>query len=378
MGPKKHYSLYCMIPIIAAVIFFIPNGHAMDLDFSGQLSTWFNEAEMDDRWETVAGLRYIPQVTLAKSLTDNILFDIELSANGFAAFSTLDETDDADLDLYRFKIRFATDKMETRIGLQKINFGPALLLRSLQWFDRVDPRDPQRLTDGVYGLRFKYTALNNANYWVWILLDNEDIKGLEFLPSDSEKPEFGARIQHPVPYGEVAATFHTRQIDLSPYYLKDATENRYALDGRWDNIVGFWFEAVLQEQGVDLLPFQWVKFLTLGMDYTFGIGSGLYILGEHLIITTSQDKWKWEDDIQFSAVHVSYPIGFFDSLSAICYYNWDKNQWTPYLSWTRTTDKLDITFSFFKYTESEQNLLGLNRGIENMGSGGQILLIYHY
>ncbi len=58
----------------------------------------------------------------------------------------------------------------------------------------------------------------------------------------------------------MAAAFHTRKVDLSPYHLKDATENRYALDGRWDKFIGFWFEAVLQEQGVDVLPFKWVKF----------------------------------------------------------------------------------------------------------------------
>ncbi len=89
------------------------------------------------------------------------------------------------------------------------------------------------------------------------------------------------------------------------------------------------------------------QILTLGTDYTFGIGSGLYVLGEHLMMTTSQKKWEWEDNVQLSAVHVNYPIGFFDSLSTICYYNWDENQWAPYLSWTKTLDTLDITVSLF-------------------------------
>ena len=96
------------------------------------------------------------------------------------------------------------------------------------------------------------------------------------------------------------------------------------------------------------------------------------------MITTSQKKWEWEDNVQFSAVHVSYPIGFFDSLSTICYYNWDENQWAPYLNWTRTLDTLDITASLFKYLETEQTPLGLNRETENMGSGGQVLLVYHH
>jgi len=353
---------------------------AMDWGFGGQLSAWVNEAEVDGHWENNSGIRYIPQFTLSRQISDDLLFDVELSLNGYVSYDSLDASDNSDLDLYRFKIRMATAKMEARLGLQKISFGPALLLRSLKWFDRLDPRDPQKLTDGVYGFRYKYSALNNAGYWVWILMKNDDLKGLEFLPSDGEKPEIGGRIQYPVPYGEIAATFHTRKVDLSPYHLSDTTENRYALDGRWDRIVGFWFEAVLQDQGIDFLPYNWVKFTTLGMDYTFGVGNGLYMLGEHLVISLSEDKWKWRNNYNFSALHINYPLGFFDALSAICYYSWDENDIAPYVSWTRALDALDITISCFKYPETGENLLGMSRESDSVGrgTGAQVLFIYHH
>ena len=377
---SSHFPIPIIIiaPLIITALCMVQHAHAMNCELAGQLSAWVNEAEADDNWENNSGIRYIPQLTLSRQFSEDLLFDVELSLNGYLSYDTRDTSDNSDVELYRFKIRLATPKLEARLGLQKISFGPALLLRSLQWFDRLDPRDPQKLTDGVYGFRLKYSTLNNANYWFWILKDNDDLKGLEFLPSDSGPPEVGGRIQYPVPHGEVAATFHTRKVNLTPYALPDATENRYALDGRWDKIIGFWFETVLQEQRIDIFPFTWVKFTTVGMDYTVGVGNGLYVLAEHLVTSLSQNKWEWRNCYNFSAIHLRYPIGFFDAVSVICYYNWDEEKPASYASWSRTLDKFDITISLFKYPETARSLLGINRDDTVRGSGGEVLFIYHH
>jgi len=41
------------------------------------------------------------------------------------------------LIIYRGWIRYSGSQFEARVGLQKINFGPAQLLRSLKWFARL-------------------------------------------------------------------------------------------------------------------------------------------------------------------------------------------------------------------------------------------------
>ncbi|GAI27146.1 unnamed protein product, partial [marine sediment metagenome] len=58
------------------------------------------------------------------------------------------------------------------------------------WFDRIDPRDPLQLTDGVYGLLLRQYFLNNANIWVWGLYGNDDLRGWEYLPSEAKSVEF--------------------------------------------------------------------------------------------------------------------------------------------------------------------------------------------
>lgn len=139
--------------------------------------------------------------------------------------------------------------MEVRLGLQKINFGSANMLRPLMWFDQLDPRDPLQLTDGVWGLLGRYYFLNNANLWVWGLYGNNQQKMWETGNTYSGFPELGGRFQTPVPRGELAFTYHYRKADLSEHSLlsnqpTSVGENRVGIDGKWDLGVGLWFEAV--------------------------------------------------------------------------------------------------------------------------------------
>ena len=67
-------------------------------------------------------------------------------------------------------------------------------------------------------------------------------------------------------------------------------ENRLALDGKWDIGVGFWFEGALIHQSTELLPLNYQRMLTLGVDYTFGLGNGLHVLSEHFISDASKKK----------------------------------------------------------------------------------------
>lgn len=354
------------------------NHYKLQYDFTGQLSGWTNETRNRGTWRNISGLRYIPQLSLKLPLTDDMFLDTEISFNGYLANDTEDQIEDSDLELYRLKFRFATAQSETRIGLQKINFGPALLLRPLRWFDRLDPRDPLQLTDGVYGLRMKYDALNNTNMWFWILYGNEKIKGYEIMPTTAGKPEFGGRVQIPVPRGEVAATLHTRRVDGALLNTTVFTENRYALDGRWDIGIGIWFESVLQHQRTSILPYEWQTMITIGADYTFGIGNGLHVLGEHMAAATSDQAFQWDEGLQVSALSFNYSIGLFDNLVAFCYYVWDRKDYYPYLGWQRTYDNLILRFNLFHYPQSSSGGTSFDQTALGSGYGGELMVIYNH
>jgi hypothetical protein len=360
------------------IVSFPAETFALEHSILGQLSGWSSESRGGDTRNNNTGLRYIPRVILTQQLSDEYFIDTEISLNGYLSTGTARGESDSKLKLYRLKFRFATPQTEIRIGLQKINFGPAQLLRPLRMFDSVDPRDPLQLTGGVYGLRFKYNALNNSNIWLWGLYGNEDTKGVEMLETSSGTPEFGGRIQYPALKGEIAATFHTRSADAGILGGDDFKENRFALDGRWDMAVGFWFESVLQQQKTARVPYEWSKTATLGMDYTFGIGNGIYVLGEHMSAISSEKPAGNDDDMQFSAMSMNYPIGYFDNLMTIAYYSWEDEKYYHYVGWQRIYDNLMFNFSVFKYPE---NITGQGMpGQTDMmsGLGGQIMIIFNH
>lgn len=344
----------------------------------GQLSGWGIVVDNSQTNSSSVGLRYIPGIFWGIMVNNESTLDLEFSGNIFTSFSLnhFDQfAENAKLKPYRWWIRYATPHTESRLGLQKINFGPALILRSLRWFDRLDLRDPLQMTDGVYALRFKYDFLNNTNIWVWGLYGNEKTKGYETLPTTPKKPEFGGRFQLPVPYGEFATTFHTRNVD-SVYFKYD--ESRIAFDGRWDVVLGFWFESVLQHNKSDFLPFEWNKMITLGSDYTIGIGNGLHILVEHMSTVASKKIFRKGENIQVSAFYMSYPIGFFDNVMAIGYYSWKDRKYYQYFGWQRTYDNLIFNVSLFHYPQSGENSVSNDKNSLGSGYGTQIMFIFNH
>jgi hypothetical protein len=367
-----------MLMVLGGMLLLAMPLNALDTDIRGQFSGWTVQSKDRGDWLNITGARYLPQLTLSQMLTDTTFIDAELSLNGFLAHESEDLEFDRDLELYRLKLRLATPQTETRLGLQKINFGPAYLLRSLQWFDRLDPRDPQHLTDGVYALRFKYNTLTNASLWAWGLYGNDDPKGYERLPSVDDTPEFGGRVQYPLFDGELAATVHTRRVDASSLKASDFREYRIALDGRWEVTLGFWFESVLQYQDTDLIPSDWTRFTTLGADYTIGIGNGVHVLAEHFAAVSAEEPFGWDDDAQLSAISVEYPLGLFDTFTAIGSYAWETHEYSQYLSWQRSYDTWTLNISAFRYPDSDADLADAGRQAVGARYGGQIMVIYYH
>lgn len=358
-------------------------------DFEGQASGWtlFNDNSLD---ETQVGLRYIGTYSYMVNLDKTKFIDTELAFNAFAngSFEKNDAFyDNGKIKPYRLWLRFSGSQFEVRAGLQKINFGSALLLRPLMWFDRIDPRDPLGLTDGVYGLLMRQYFVNNTNLWFWVLYGNDKTRGWEVLPSDDKVPEYGGRLQLPIGKGEIAFTYHHREAKAP--VADNVIENRFAIDGKWDAYIGLWFEAALTHQGeelgninlgdVTIPPLKNRKFVTIGADYTFNVGNGLHVLGEHLYLSLSEEILSAEEKINFSAITANYSLGLLDQLLAIVYYDWDNKDTFRYLSWRRMYDNWSFFTNFF-WNSGQSNLLSFqsNSDFSNTGKGLQLMVVYNH
>ena len=339
------------------------------------------------------GARYIPQVNLDFTSPDNAGFGLEASANvsGSAGFRLADSLHtEYQLKPYRLWARYTSNHVELRLGLQKINFGSANMLRPLMWFDQVDPRDPLQLTDGVWAFMGRYYFMNNANLWFWALYGNEGPKTWETGPTTKETAEYGGRVQVPLPGGEAGLSFHHRKTDQFlllpslPYSVVPAAmhagipENRYGFDARLDVEVGLWLEASWINKRHDLGVLTNQQNFVLGADYTFGIGNGVNISAEHLLMSFDKTPFAMQNKTHFTAVSANYPLGLFDQLGCIVYYDWTNNHAYSFASWQHQFRR--VTMYLMAFANPERFQLPQQNEASQLffGKGVQLMFVYHH
>ena len=355
--------------------------------WNGQLSGWLT-GNQGKSLISQGGFRYIPDVFIEKTLNSHLLCDAVISLNTFATgnFKGWENPSiEGKLKPYRLWARLAGNQFEARIGLQKINFGTAVLFRPLMWFDRIDPRDPLKLTDGIYGFLLRYYFQNNTNFWLWGLYNNNDLKGWEKAPTEDNGIEFGGRFQKPIFTGEAGISYHHRRVDFSQVpYLSSVLnnnlvdENRFALDGKWDVEIGLWFEGTIIQRDTDIPFMKYQRMWTIGADYTFNIGNGLNVLNEFFSSESSAEIFGEGDGTQFIGSTVNYPINLFDHLSGIYFYDWTNRDNYLWLNWQRTYDNWILyLIGFFN---PEIVLLNQTRTGSNAfsGNGFQIMVVFNH
>jgi hypothetical protein len=338
------------------------------------------------QWQT--GARFIPSVSIGKQWKNNLKFDSEFSFNSYLDYHFTGWNKDGKwtgITPYRLWLRLSTDRFELRAGLQKINFGSASMLRPLMWFDRMDPRDPLQITSGVYGLLGRYYFQKNANLWLWILWKNNKTKGWETIPSLSKIPESGGRIQLPVPKGEAAISYHHRTADLrgliNPVNIHGATsypEDRLGLDGKWDLGIGLWTEYSLIRSKLDTSYFEpWTKLFTIGIDYTFSIGNGLYMACELFRYSNAAKVFDSGIYKTISSLNVNYSFGI-SKLGTILYFDLSEKSWYRFINLQRQSD--NWTFYLFLFWNPDKIAI-YNLAAENnmfAGKGIQFMTVYNF
>lgn len=355
------------------------------LTVSGQFSSWglYNHG-MDE--PLFSGARYIPALNYSIMHTNNRQIDFEGSANilGTMGIEPFDKmSTNGSIQPYRLWARYSGSQIEIRVGLQKINFGSATLLRPLMWFDQLDPRDPLQLTNGVWGALGRYYFLNNSNIWLWGLYGNKKNRPWDADQTNAQYPEFGGRFQSPVPKGEVALSFHHRVINLhdivvTDHYSPAIDENRIGLDGKWDFGVGLWFEGTYVNKSTEVGKYPNMEIINVGADNTFAIGNGLNVVFEQLLFSFDQRAFSFSNPVSYSGLSLSYPISLIDNLSFISYFDWTSKSAYNFVNLKRQFNKLTFYFMAFWNPKNYQLPQQLNSGNYYSGRGIQLMLVYNH
>ncbi len=352
------------------------------IDFDGQTIGLTNYSFNNDL-NVFLGIRYLPELTYKINIDTFKTFDIETSANIYGAvlFHPFDTAQiEGQIQPYRVWMRYATKQLELRLGLQKIDFGSATLIRPIQWFNQIDPRDPLGLTNGVYAFRSRYYFKNNANLWFWVLYGNHKPRGFDVLKSNWKFPELGGRFQYPIPKGEVGLSYHYRTsstADLPIFPIeKKIAENRIGIDAKWDLKIGLWIESSFIHQSKNIGVFTNQALFNLGVDYTFGLGNGLYVAAEHLTLTIDEKAFAFKNRNDISALLVSYPFGLFDNVQTIFYFNWLSKDLTFFVNYEHQFKKIVAYFMAY-YNPINQTQFQQNDLVNQFQGWGLRLMIVH-
>jgi hypothetical protein len=385
---KRLVKLFITV-VIFTYLFTHPSiaGQQDSISHQGIVNIW-GGYNPDIRNSLCFGGRFIPQLNYRFKSKGDLLFDFEgsVNLNGSLAIHPFDSVSgESAIRAYRAWARLSGQQFEIRMGLQKINFGSASMLRPLMWFDQIDPRDPLQLTNGVWAILGRYYFLNNTNIWIWGLLGNKGPKTWENGTTDPSAPEFGGRIQSPLMKGEAALSYHFRKAGhnlpgLSSAERNPIPEHRIGIDGKWDAGAGLWFEAAwLHQNGNPVMPdLNNQEMFCLGTDYTFALGNGLNAVLEQLFYSIDSSPFAFENRISLSALSLSYPVGLNSHFTAILYRDWKSPGQYTFVSWQRKVDH--FSFYLMGFLNPKNYYLPQQRTANPVfaGKGFHLMLVYNY
>ena len=171
-----------------------------------------------------------------------------------------------------------------------------------------------------------------------------------------------------------------QNINISIPLNKEIVENRFGYDIRLDWLIGCWFEASWVNKQGDLGILKNQEVMNLGFDYTIGIGSGLYMAFEQLLMAYNERPFVFEDKttVSFSLLSMSYPVGLFDNVSAIVYYDWKNNNAYNFVNYQKQIK--NISLFAMAYWNPESYAIPTQGGSTNLfgGKGIQLMLVWNH
>ena len=323
--------------------------------------------DIPDSWssyETIIG--YIPTLSLKKEMSNDQLVDAEWAYH-LKRYYTGDSLFNFIANNHRLWIRYSSDKIEARFGIQKIVFGPTQILRPLSWFDTFDLKDPSGQTNGVESFRLRWFPSNNIAIWSWLI--NNDVDTLSF----------GGRAEISSEIGEFGFTYHqdpskTMQLVGQTNIPVFNSQNRIALDYRFDGFIGFWNESVLIKSYRSN-----IKMVSIGVDYTLPILNGILVMTESMYIQSKYNNIQSNQN--FSVFMASIPIGMIHQLMYISQRDWKEDKTYQYLRWSSTYDAYSLNMIISMNPKRNQYDIPVSllpKSLSGFGTGIQFMFIYNH
>ncbi|MDT8445638.1 MAG: hypothetical protein RRB13_01920 [bacterium] len=298
-------------------------------------------------------LRYLPQWELEGAGERAWAWDAQLAGYLYHQ-QTNAQALETEAELLRAWGRVFDPNTELRLGLQELSFGPAVLLRSLQWFDQKDPLDPTGFTKGVKGALLRVSTKENSTFWLWSLGGNQDLYALTPYASEKHRVEWGGRAQLSFEALEAGLTLHRRTLSLPGQ--ESVPESRLALDAKADfTYLGAWVEGVGLTRAREGPSAQDERWGTLGMDTSINWLEGLLLTAEHYRKDTRSGGAAWNRSAQSNALMASLGFGLLDNYRISWFTTEEPQAQQARFDWQRSYDNLLWNLSVFKLNTNQDD-----------------------
>ena len=346
--------------------------------FSAKGQLWGSGIFGDDPAEESSSIEsqigYIPTLSLSRQFADDRLLDIEWAYRVSRSYSGEDVLTSREKS-YRGWLRYSAPKIEVRFGLQKIAFGPAQFLRPTSWFDTIDLRDPTGQTDAVEAFRLRLFPSSSLEFWSWA------------INSELDTLSYGGRAELSLASGDWGITYHrdpaekSQQVGLFPIIMP-GPHNRFALDYRYDGLIGLWFEgAALVSQNSDFSGFNRYSMASVGGDFTVPVRNGVLLMTETMTIRGASSEHAETDDQTFTVLMASMPVGLLHQLMAVTQIDWKSERVSNFFRWGITYDYFSINLLFSanpKRVDYDIPESYLPASLAGFGNALSLMIIYNH
>lgn len=353
--------------IYSSFIVFLFSSFLFSQSFSTKGQFWVGGLTGNDvpagqsAFESTIG--YIPTLSLSKNNSELSFIDFEWAYRLDRSYSgdTLVSNQEKN---HRLWIRYSSEKIEARLGLQKIVFGPSQILRTLSWFDSFDLTNPTGQTHGVDAFRLRWFPNNSISIWSWIIQGKNELS-------------FGSRTEISNSLGEWGLTTHrdseTHGRNLGQMHLLiSGTNYRFALDYRYDGFIGFW-----NESSIVYLDDSELGFMTIGADFTLPVANGILVMTETIFMNNSATN----TNETLTAFMANLRLGMVHQIMLISQVDWETNHWNHFIRWGSTFDKFSLNFILSKSPKRTDYAIPseyLPNTVAGFGTGFQFMLIYNH
>ena len=190
---------------------------------------------------------------------------------------------------------------------------------------------------------------------------------------------FGGRAEISSEIGEFGFTYHqdpsrTMQLVGQTNIPVFNSQNRIALDYRFDGFIGFWNESVLIKSYRSN-----IKMVSIGVDYTLPILNGILVMTESMYIQSKYNNIQSNQN--FSVFMASIPIGMIHQLMYISQMDWKEDKTYQYLRWSSTYDAYSLNMIISinpKRNQYDIPVSLLPKSLSGFGTGIQFMFIYNH